>query len=996
MIRPKHIIIFGLLTLLFVAGGLASYEWLGSLTYDVSRFGPRIAEVIGTAAPGLKVELPELTARRDPIQKQIIVTALNVRFNHALLARPAMLDKLVIKLDQAALFDGIVRVESVSGEGFHAAIKSSLKALLKSNGSGITVAVPWNNALTSVSLTDIAVDFFDTDSQTNLHVLSPGLIVQRQLLHKELLQIKMRATVTGAGSKLELVSEGKAVPFGKWDEHITVSANKLTGLLKTLYRQSGIPDISGPITIDAKLVSTDALNATIYLQTGAGVLTWPKFYKKPLELTKLALSATWQANSSQLKLNSFDAQLGGVEVKASGRLDTSLPADSSIKASFDKATVAQLLGLWPIGAAPGGKAWISQNIHAGGIRNGAFALENKAMVLDFIFDKLRVDYRSPMPMLENAAGRGRLTNSGLSLVIEDGTIASLKVTPATIVLQGFDRGPGDLLLTMPLSGSVPAVLTLLDHQPFQFISRYGLKPDSLSGAISGTLHMRFPLIRDLKMDQIVFNADAETKNASIPDIFDNKPLSNANLRFLITDHNLDAKGTGILGAQAVTLRWQEDFTGKSATPTQYDVNAHTSVTALAALGIDISGLASGSLVSNVHLNGHKGTIIDGNFSADVSHTQMELPVFGIVKPTGFHATITGGLRQQGRTLLLSDLNLDSSSVQAKLSGQVPLDAGRNHFDITSFHLGETQLNGSVDYAEGSVLTLNIKGGQLDLRESLQNWRHAAATTKSEAVSELSTHVLARLDKIRLNDNADLTLTFADMEFRGDTLIALNAKAKQSGADVTTRLTTLKGQRTFTLQAPDAGSIGRGLNLFSGGKGGALTVNAILQGQGPGLTISGTAQMKDFRVTNTPALAKTLTIASLTGLRDMVMGRGILFDTVLLPFQLRRGVFDIHGARATGASLGITLEGQVLQSLGKTDLRGVIIPSYTVNSALGKIPVLGKVLTGGKGQGVIGFNYRISGPAADPKITVAASSGLALGPLRQLFRGHKPALQEAGP
>ena len=105
------------------------------------------------------------------------------------------------------------------------------------------------------------------------------------------------------------------------------------------------------------------------------------------------------------------------------------------------------------------------------------------------------------------------------------------------------------------------------------------------------------------------------------------------------------------------------------------------------------------------------------------------------------------------------------------------------------------------------------------------------------------------------------------------------------------------------------------------------------------------------------------------------------------------MFDIHGAKAIGPSLGITLEGQVLQSLGKTDLRGVIIPSYTVNSALGKIPLLGPVLTGGKGQGIIGFNYRISGPANDPKVTVATSSGLALGPLQRLFKGHRPVLKE---
>ncbi len=993
MIRQKHIIIVGFLTAAIIVGGLAAYNWLGGLTYDVSRFGPRIAQAISTVAPGLQVDLPELTARRDPINKLVVVTARHVRLHHSLLTGPALLDQLVISLDQQALFNGNVAVKNASGQGLHAALALSLKELMNSKGNGRGFTVPWNTSLTGVSVHDIKLDILETDSQTRLSVISPALAIHRQLLNRALLKVNWDATASGAGSKLHLFIDGTAVPFGVWSGHITATTEALNRLLKALLPHSDLPELSAPLSIDAKLASAPDLSATVRIKAGTGLLSWPKLYIKPLELKKLSLVAAWRETSPLVALTSFEVYLNNVALQARGAIDTKNIRASTLKANFDKATVAQLVSLWPQIAAPGGKMWIEKNIHAGGISRGDFSLENKAVVLDFDFDKLGVDYRSPMPPLENAKGRGRLTNGGLSLAIQQGTIAGLSVTPATVLLQGFDRGPGDLLLNMPLSGSVPAVLALLDHQPFQFISRYGLKPETLTGTMNGTLRMRFPLLSDLNLDQIILSADAETQQASIPDIFAKKPLSHANLRFVITDHGLDANGTGTLGTQAIALRWQEDFTGKHVSPTQYDVNAHTSVAALASLGIDISGLASGPLTADVHLNGHKGSISDGVFSADISRTQVELPVFGIVKPVGNRAGITGKMRQQGRVLLLNDLNVTSANVQAQLSGQIPLDAGRNHFDIASFHLGETDLGGTVDYADGTPLVLNIKGGLLDLRESLQKWRRAAVPTNAETPNSLSSHVTAKLDTIRLYDNADLTAASADMDFKGDTLVALNARAKQSNSDVITKLVTVKGQRTFTLQATDAGSIARGLNMFSGGKGGALTVNAGLQGQGAGLTITGVAQMKDFRVTNTPALAKVLTIASLTGLRDMVTGRGIPFDTVVLPFQLRRGVFDIHSAKATGASLGITLEGQVLQSLGKTDLRGVIIPSYTLNSAMGKIPVLGKVLTGGKGQGLIGFNYRVSGPVDDPKITVATSSGLALGPLRQLFRGHKPALHD---
>ncbi len=993
MIRKKPIIIIVMLTAILAVGGLTAYEWLVSQTYDISRFGPRLEQAVATVLPGLKVDLPELTARRDPIKKLIVVTAKHVRLHHAQFSGPATLDQLLIRLDQAALLGSVVSVESAEGRGFHGSMNASLQDMLHAKNNHIPVTVPWNQSLNTVTLKDIVLDITESDSHAHVQIVSPGITIERQLLHKGMLKLNANATVAGSGSTVHIVSDSTATPFGPWNSHIKMQADKLNTLVKILFPRVDLPIFSAPVALDVKLASARETSGVAHLQMGEGLFTWSKFYETPLPLKKLSLEAIWKTSTPNIVLSALEANLDGVNLQASGMCSSNAMANGSIKANFDKASVAQLISLWPKGAASGGKIWIAQNILAGGIKAGVFSLHNKAIQLDFGFDKLKVNYRSPMPLLENASGHGRLTGRGLSLAIQQGTIAGLAVTPATIVLQDIDRGAGNLLLNMPITGSVPDVLALLDHQPFQFISRYGLKPETLGGSMSGILQLKFPLLSDLSFDQIILNAKAQTRHASIPDIFAKKPLSQTDLSFVITDRGLEANGTGTLGTQAITLRWREDFTGKSSTPTQYDINASTSVAALALLGIDISGLASGPLSADIHLNGHKGSITGGAFAADISRTLVELPVFGVVKPTGNRASISGDLRQDLRTLVLNNLNLNSASVQARLSGTVPLDAGRNHFDINSFHLGETQLAGSVEYAEGTPLMLNIKGGLLDVRENLQNWRNAAPVSKPEPPSNLSTHVTAKLDKIRLYENADLAAVTADMDFKGNTLVSMNARAKQSGSDLTTKLVTVKGQRSFNLQASDAGSIARGLNLFSGGKGGALVVNAGLQGQGASLAISGTAQMKDFRVTNTPALAKVLTIASLTGLRDMVTGRGIPFDTVVLPFQLRRGVFDIRGARATGPSLGITLEGQVLQSLGKTDLRGVITPSYTLNSAVGKIPVLGRVLTGGKNQGLIGFNYRISGPVEDPRINVAKSSGLAIGPLRQLFRGHKPALHE---
>ena len=63
-----------------------------------------------------------------------------------------------------------------------------------------------------------------------------------------------------------------------------------------------------------------------------------------------------------------------------------------------------------------------------------------------------------------------------------------------------------------------------------------------------------------------------------------------------------------------------------------------------------------------------------------------------------------------------------------------------------------------------------------------------------------------------------------------------------------------------------------------------------------------------------------------------------------------------------------------------------MPAYTLNALLGRIPLIGNILTGGEGGGVIAVDYSLSGPLDEPKIQVNPLSALAPGILRNLLRG----------
>jgi hypothetical protein len=94
--------------------------------------------------------------------------------------------------------------------------------------------------------------------------------------------------------------------------------------------------------------------------------------------------------------------------------------------------------------------------------------------------------------------------------------------------------------------------------------------------------------------------------------------------------------------------------------------------------------------------------------------------------------------------------------------------------------------------------------------------------------------------------------------------------------------------------------------------------------------------------------------------------------------------QIEKARAYGAALGITAQGKIDLDAGKLDIEGTIVPAYVVSQIVGGIPLIGRILTGGEGEGLFAATYRAEGSLDDPQVSVNPLAALAPGFLRGLF------------
>ena len=119
------------------------------------------------------------------------------------------------------------------------------------------------------------------------------------------------------------------------------------------------------------------------------------------------------------------------------------------------------------------------------------------------------------------------------------------------------------------------------------------------------------------------------------------------------------------------------------------------------------------------------------------------------------------------------------------------------------------------------------------------------------------------------------------------------------------------------------------------------------------------KIENFYLKEMSVLTKILSVASLTGALDILEGKGIFFNEAYLKYELVNDELKILECYGTGPSLGFVVEGRI----GKDDfasLNGSLAPANTINNIVREIPVVGKILTGKKGDGIFGASFKIKG------------------------------------
>jgi hypothetical protein len=756
---------------------------------------------------------------------------------------------------------------------------------------------------------------------------------------------------------------------------------------------------------------------------GPGRLRYPELFPKPPSLSNVAVRGHFEPSTAVLHIDQLTVGLGapnGPRFQARGTVESSSQGVSlQAEASLTDFRIADLGTYWPAGVSRKARAWLTENLVAGTVDQARMHLAlvlpgqtTKGLTIKRLDGTMRyrdceVHYLRPLPPMTGVSGQASFNQKGFQIRVESGAGADLRLANGDIQITGLEADRDAMAIRMQVQGPLRAALRLLDHPQLHLLAKLGLDPATTSGQADVQTAFAFSLRGTVHLDDVEVTAQATLSDVAMQNVLLGQDAEHGQLSLDLDKTGMTVKGPIVYAAIPIQLDWHEAFTRQGDWRSTMRAHAtHLPPAALSGFGLDLSTMVAGSLAATVtsRTPWQGEQVIEAD--VDLGPATLHVPFLGWRKPSGIPGRLQGtvqvGAQQgQGAFFVTGETLTTHGTVSFGLS-----QPAETRVEFRDLRIAGSQLDTvSVTHQEqrttvrlgAGVLDASffMPSGASDVADGAAPWAEARQALREQPTS---LHVLApSLRQVRFG--AGRYLEAVTFELRrssgGWEIIDIAGRVPEAanGGHFTVRYLPAAGNTyKLSVRIADLGALLRASNLREGIQGGSTTLTGRGTGPLPSGSVQGTLLIEDMRVTNAPMLARILSAASLNGLHDLLNGEGLLFNQVTGELVMQDTSVTSELVRAQGGGLGLTAEGDLNLDTKTLDVKGTVIPVRGLNTLPGKIPLIGKLIVGGEGEGLIAVNYRLQGALADPKVTVNPASALTPGFLRKvfdIFDGDKP-------
>ncbi len=682
----------------------------------------------------------------------------------------------------------------------------------------------------------------------------------------------------------------------------------------------------------------------------------------------------------QLQLKKEDADINARGHVAAGDEGWELAIDAQVDA-IDAATVMRL---WPVGAVPATRDWLTANLLGGALSDGAAALrlpQGGALqaAVTFDFEAVEVRYLKTLPTIEQATGYFSILEDAMHIAVHDGIIRApdgtdMQAAGSVMTIPNLRAKPVEAAFDIKLTGPISGALHLLDEKPFEFLSKSDLGPDMADGTTAVDLRLEFPFAKTLKLDQIRYDVAARLFDLRSDQLVPGRSLSADLMRLSAGDGQLVIAGPGSIDDIPIDVTWSRAIGPDTGARSKVEAQIALSPATLSRFGVILpDGSVNGAGTADVEIDLLRGAPPKMRLSSDLSGIGLRIDALDYRKSQNS----SGDLRlemQLGDQPKVESLTISANGLQADGSVELTGDGQLARAVFAPLNVAG-KLNSRVEIigrGAGNPVRIAVRGGQIDIR----NFGFGAGGQTSGPPLDLV------LDRVVITDN--IALDDFKGVFRNDRGLEGQFKALINGAaEVQGTIVPTPRGVAVRIQSTDAGAVLRGSGVVRNVRRGQMVLTLRPNGR-PGQFI-GRLAINDIRVKNAPALADLLSAISVIGLLEQLSGNGILFQNVQADFVLTPGGVRLASSSAVGPSMGISMQGIYNTASDQMDMQGVVSPIYAVNG------LFGRLFAPREGEGLFGFNYTLTGSASEPRVGVNPLSVFTPGIFREIFRQPVPQL-----
>ncbi|MBT3070689.1 DUF3971 domain-containing protein [Rhodomicrobium sp. Az07] len=763
-------------------------------------------------------------------------------------------------------------------------------------------------------------------------------------------------------------------------------------------------------------------------------LSAPQYAVAPVALDVFKIEAAYDEATDSVALNRFELGSGASRLAFSGRASRVRSGGPiSLVGDISPMPFSFLKAIWPVFMANGAREWAGTNLPVAQVTGGTVAVNLSADEIAALDDGgdvpesgvsmrmglsgAKIYHIKGLPPIETrdtqlrVKGRRFIYDIPGEARIEVPSGKVVTFTDGQLLIDDLRPEFPDADIRFKGGGEVAAVLELLDQPPLGYVKAVGFKPSLVNGQMQASFDVKFPLLMDLKFEQMSITGKSRVSDIRSGAIPGGVAVNGGAVNFDISEKAIGANGEIRVNGVPVTLVWQRIFDAPPEKQPTLRLASILNEKARHELGLNVNHMVKGDLPVALAIAMQRDGPPKIMMEANLTNADLFLTAIGWRKPPGQKATVACDvIRRNDNSMLFDNFTMTGDGIA--INGRAVMnDKHRlSSFSFPDFSTNAlTHLSIAGELTPQNILKVQAKGASFDGRQFFKALLSAGKIADKEPPplkDEPGLDLNVEIETVFGYYDTNVKSVIVDARRRGGKFTYIEAAGRLNGespvavhVDQRTR-----DARILSSDATDAGSAFRLVGFYGAMRGGTMSLRMSLDGGG-GADKSGTLEVRRFAVVGDQVVGRVVSQAAKEGARyrpdakqpqQVYAGDVFQFDRMVVPFSIAQSQFQLHDAAINGPVIGATMRGRIDFSREILALSGTYVPLYGFNAVLGVVPVLGDLLKGRENEGVFGITFAVQGRTSNPDVIVNPVSMLAPGFLRQIFEFENAPAQPVQP